>query len=513
MHASAPPHLIVVGAGAAGLYTALRAAREGARVAIVSATPLHGASSWWAQGGLAAALAAEDSPERHLADTLLAGRGAVRRSAAEVLVAQAPAAVEDLARLGVRFDADRDGHLSLGLEGGHGIRRIVHAGGAATGRRIVRQLSALAAEDPAVEVHEDRRVVALLRHRGRVVGVRTLDGDTLLAPAVAICTGGAAALWSRTTNPAGATGSGLLLAHRAGAELADLELVQFHPTAVAVDGPADGFLVTEAVRGEGAHLLDADGERFVDELAPRDEVARAVQERMLQTGRPSVRLDMRHVDPGLFPNVVGALRRAGIDPEREPIPVAPAAHYVMGGIATDLEGRTSLPGLYAVGECACTGLHGANRLASNSLTECFVFGARAALAALQEPPLPPRARAMHAGAPAAVADEGGSGSPAEEDGSSSPAEEVGGPGAPPPLTAERRLSLWREAGLVRNPEGLRSLCSDPHPLLRLIGRSALAREESRGAHFRTDAPHRDPGLDGHHVVLGLDERPRLVSWR
>ncbi len=215
-----------------------------------------------------------------------------------------------------------------------------------------------------------------------------------------LATGGAAALWSRTTNPPGAVGGGLLLAYEAGAALADLELVQFHPTAVAAADGADGFLVTEAVRGEGARLLDAEGERFVDELAPRDEVARAVERQMALTGTLSVDLDMREVDPALFPNVVSALRRAGIDPERQLVPVAPAAHYVMGGIATDLDARATLPGLYAVGECSCTGLHGANRLASNSLTECFVFGARAARAAATEPVPNPRAIARDVSPPA-----------------------------------------------------------------------------------------------------------------
>ena len=208
----------------------------------------------------------------------------------------------------------------------------------------------------------------------------------LAAGAVVLATGGAAAMWSRTTNPSAAIGGGLLLAHAAGTTLADLELMQFHPTAVSAANGADGFLVTEAVRGEGALLLDRAGERFVDELAPRDEVARAVQRQMALTGAKSVDLDMRGVDPALFPNVVSALRQAGIDPERELVPVAPAAHYMMGGIATDIDGRATLPGLYAVGECSCTGLHGANRIASNSLTECFVFGARAARAALAEPP-------------------------------------------------------------------------------------------------------------------------------
>ncbi len=474
----------VVGAGAAGLYTALRAARAGARVTLISATPLAESSSYWAQGGLAAALAAEDSPDRHLADTIAAGRGAVRVSAAKVLCDEAPAAVEDLSTLGVRFDANRHGRLALGLEGGHSVRRIVHAGGAATGRRLIRQLSALVAQDEGIEVLERRRVMRVLTAGGRAVGV-LLDGRrVLLAPAVVLATGGAAALWSRTTNPAGAIGGGLLLASDAGAELADLELMQFHPTAVAGRNGADGFLVTEAVRGEGALLLDASGERFTDELAPRDEVARAVKREMDATGADSVGLDMRAVDPALFPNVVGALRRAGIDPERELVPVAPAAHYMMGGIATDLHGRASVPGLYAVGECSCTGLHGANRLASNSLSECFVFGARAAQAALGEP-------AAGATPPEALSEE------------------------EPPRVAiapESRAALWRDAGLERSSDGLHSLTADPHPLVRLIARSALTREESRGAHQRTDFPDRDPGLDGRHVTLPAGGEPTLMFW-
>jgi len=373
--------IAVVGAGAAGLYAALCAAREHANVVLVSATPLAQTASYWAQGGLAAALAEDDSFELHLRDTELAGRALVRRSAAEVLVRDAPERVRDLQALGVRFDADRFGQLALGLEGGHSVRRVVHAGGSATGRRVVRQLSALAAEEPRVKVLERARAQALWTDgdptNTRCRGLVCDDGRIIAARAVVIATGGAAALWARTTNPPGSQGIGVLLAHAAGAALADLELLQFHPTAVIGVPGREGFLVTEAIRGEGATLLDAAGERFVDELAPRDEVSRAIQALLESSGAQSVGLDMRAIDPAHFPNVVASLRDAGLDPTRELIPVAPAAHYMMGGIVTDLHARSTLPGLYAIGESACTGLHGANRLASNSLSECFVFAARA----------------------------------------------------------------------------------------------------------------------------------------
>src|SRR3954451_15408533 len=377
--------LVVVGAGAAGLFTALTAAAAGGRVTLVSAMPLAQTASYCAQGGLDAALALEDSPGQHLEDTLAAGRGLVRRSAAETLCAEAPARFRDLVDLGVRFDADARGHVELGLEGGHAIRRVVHAGGSATGRRILRQLSACVVADPRIEVLEGRRVVSLLSHEGRCTGVRLDDGAQETGRAVVLASGGAAALWSRTTNPPGSWGSGMLLARAAGADLADLEFVQFHPTAVTGVPGREGFLVSEAVRGEGATLHGPDGERFVDELAPRDAVARAIFRLLRETAATAVGLDMRGVDPARFPNVVDALQQAGLDPIKELVPVAPASHYVMGGVVTDLEGRTAVPGLLAVGEVACTGLHGANRLASNSLSECFVFGRRAALAGLEEP--------------------------------------------------------------------------------------------------------------------------------
>ena len=491
------PHVAVVGAGAAGLYTALRAARLGARVTLVSATPLAGASSYWAQGGLAAALAPEDSTEAHLRDTLHAGRGAVRPSAAQVLVDEAPAAVADLSALGVHFDTAPDGELALGLEGGHSARRIVHAGGAATGRRLIRQLSALAAEEPLITVIEGRRVARVLTDGtadpapadpARATGLLLDDGTALRATAVVLATGGAAAMWSRTTNPPGATGSGLLLAHDAGATLADIELMQFHPTAVIGAGDADGFLVTEAVRGEGAHLLNAAGERFVDELLPRDEVARAVQQQIDAAGGTPVGLDMRHVDPALFPNVVGALRRAGIDPETELIPIAPAAHYMMGGVAVDLRGRSStVAGLYAVGECSCTGLHGANppglQFAERVLRVRGPGRRRRGLRVIPGSRRPDRPEP---------------------------------PDRPLPdqsLSAASRAALWADAGLERDGERLSRLLADPSPLVRLIARAALARQESRGAHLRLDFPALDPALDGRHVTLTRDHDPLTTRWQ
>ena len=257
--------------------------------------------------------------------------------------------------------------------------------------------------------------------------------------------------------------------------------MQFHPTALRLDGPRDGFLITEAVRGEGATLLDEHGERFVDELAPRDEVALAIQAQLDRGGRPAVSLDMRAVDIGRFPNIAAALEEVGLDPRRDLLPVAPAAHYTMGGVACDLDGRSSLAGLYAVGESACTGLHGANRLASNSLAECFVFGRRAALAACGDPE-PPSAAA--------------------------PDERVH---TLPPSEATR-VALWRHAGLQREAAGLGELLGDPFPLARLIGASCLAREESRGAHQRTDRPRTDPALDDTHTLVRSGEAPRFEQW-
>jgi len=477
----------VVGAGAAGLYAALVAAHEGARVVLVSRSPLAETASYWAQGGIAAALAVYDSPEQHMADTLAAGRGISRPSAVRALCEEAPAIVRDLERLGVRFDADRHGALALGLEGGHSVRRVVHAGGAATGRRITRELSAQVATHERIEVLERATARRLLGSGGRCGGIEVdrVDGSKLhlRAAATVLATGGAAALWARTTNPPGAVGAGLTLAAHAGVTLADLEFVQFHPTAL-VSEASDGFLITEAVRGEGALLVDDAGERFVDELAPRDQVALAIEHVLRADDGGRVFLDLRQIDMTHFPNIAAELRRAGIDPAREPVPVAPAAHYTMGGIATDVDGRSSLPGLLAVGECACSGLHGANRLASNSLAECFVFGRRAGLSA--------------AGEPQPVA---------EDDG----AEGLDEPPDPRP-SHETRASLWALAGIERTAEGLRRLLDDAFPLARQVAASALARTESRGAHQRADHPKAESRFDGlHGVVRGAE--PAFEEWR
>src|SRR4051794_17296192 len=480
---SASTDVAVIGAGAAGLYAALSAARDGASVLLISATPLAETASYWAQGGIAAALAVDDSPELHLADTVTAGRGLVRESAARVLVDESPAVVADLEHLGVRFDADRNGNLALGLEGGHSRRRVAHAGGSATGRRVVRELSALVVEDERIEVWERARAARpWIDAAGRCVGVVCEDGRAAVGRAVILATGGAAALWSRTTNPPGSVGIGMLLALAAGAELADLELVQFHPTAVIGIAGREGFLITEAIRGEGATLHGPDGERFVDELAPRDEVARAIDTLLRETGADHVDLDMRHVDPTHFPNVVQALQEAGVDPTTQLVPVAPASHYLMGGVKADLDGRATVPGLLVAGESACTGLHGANRLASNSLSECFVLGRRAARAALAEP---------------------------------EPPDDPGPAPAPEPISVpdrETREWLWRDAGLVRTPEGLERLLAAEHPLVRLIAECALLRTETRGGHCRADHPERDPALDLHHAVVGARRSPSFEVW-
>jgi L-aspartate oxidase len=447
---------------------------------VISRTPLSQSASFWAQGGLAAALEPGDSPQRHAADTIAAGRGLCRASAVQALVEEAPAAVGELRERGVVFDTEPDDELALGLEGGHTRRRIVHAGGSQTGHEITSKLAAMVAAQPRIAVREQTSALGLWSNGERCHGLVT-GSEPIAAAATVIATGGAAALWRRTTNPWGAIGAGAVFAAAAGADLADLEFCQFHPTALALpDSRFDGLLITEAVRGEGATLLDAANRRFTDELAPRDAVTAAILDRMAADGATSVRLDLREVDAERFGSVFASLAEAGLDPRSQPVPVAPASHYTMGGVAVDLDGRSSLPGLYAVGECSCTGLHGANRLASNSLSECFVFGSRAARAAVTET------------APA---------------------------GRPPPPewrfeppTEATRAAVWRLAGPLRHPEQLRELLGDPYPLAAAIATAALERRESRGSHLRADHPRLDSELDDVHIVVGPDGEPRREEW-
>jgi L-aspartate oxidase len=456
--------LVVVGGGVAGLFAALCAASEG-EVLVLTKGPLRASTSSLAQGGIAAALADDDSPALHAEDTLRAGRGLSRPSAVAALTGEAAARIRDLVEAGVEFD---DG---LGLEGGHGRRRVVHAGGAATGDRVARALAERVLAHPRIHVTEGERMRALWTVGDRCVGVLT-NRRSLSARATVLATGGAAALWSRTTNPRGAVGDGISAAFRAGAAVADLEFVQFHPTAL-VDS---SLLLSEALRGEGAVLLDEHGERFTDELAPRDIVAREI------AARGTVLLDLREIDRARFPSLMGSLVEHGYDPAEAPIPVAPAAHYTVGGIVTDLDGRTELPGLYAAGESAASGVHGANRLASNSLLECLVFGRRAAIASLHEPGLPARLPV-----PGTVS-------------------------LPERVTPALRHRLWEDCGLVRDAAGLERLAKAPHLLARLVAESALVREESRGSHFRVDFPLETEELERRHVVLRQGLAPVLETW-
>mgnify|MGYP003417650145 FL=1 len=389
--------MIVVGSGIAGLATAMHARRAGHRVLLVTKAKVDEGSTRWAQGGIAAALAEDDSPADHLADTMVAGAGLCDPDAVRVLAYEGPAAVRRLVGWGAAFDVDDAGALSLTREGGHHRNRIAHAGGDATGVEISRALVHAVAQDSQIELIEHALVLDLLvddhgAAQGltlHVMGEGQRDGvGAALAPAVVLATGGIGEVFGSATNPTVATGDGLALGLRAGAEVADIEFVQFHPTVLWLGSGSRGQqpLISEALRGEGAVLLDDQGHRFLvgqhpmAELAPRDVVAKAIMRRMEETKRPHVWLDARGFDDEMwrkrFPNILESCLNHGIDPRIALIPVVPAQHYVSGGLVTDVNGRTSIDGLFAVGECACTGVHGANRLASNSLLEGLVFADR-----------------------------------------------------------------------------------------------------------------------------------------
>lgn len=521
--------VVVVGSGVAGMTAALVAASTPGparpRVALVTGGRLVSGSTRWAQGGLAASIGADDSPALHAADTVAAGRGLCDPDAVAVLTGEAAARVRDLVAWGVGFDRTADGDLALGREAAHSRHRILHGGGDATGQAISEALAARLGE-AGVDLLEGWTVTRLLRDGGGAcAGVEAVDGAgdslRLAAPATVLATGGAGRLWARTTNPEGADGAALALAFDAGAELASMEFTQFHPTALALAG-APAFLLSEAMRGEGATVVDRAGRRFLfdadprGELAPRDVVASAIWRQLVDSGEACVWLDATAVRgaESRFPTIARTLRERGIEVTVQPIPIAPAAHYSIGGVRTSLEGATAVPGLFACGEVASTGVHGANRLASNSLLEGVVFGHRAGRAAL--------AFAAEAPAPRPLDDPPAAAPPATA--------------APDPATLRRRLqeAMDRGAGLVRDRASLEAAAGVaaevadaatalPFPLsttLRasartasLVCRAALLREESRGSHQRSDRPAADETqagvwvlhLDrGHH----LDRNPR-----
>jgi L-aspartate oxidase len=483
--------VLVIGAGLAGSAAALEAAGVGADVLVVDA---GAGSSPRAQGGIAAAVGAEDAPEIHERDTLLAGAGACEPAAVRMLTVEAAAAINWLAGRGVTFDRGPGGALALSLEAAHARPRVLHLRGDATGEGLMSALEdALADRDRGVKRLRRARLLQLLARDGAVVGARLGVGGSrleVLAGTTILATGGYAGLYGRTTNAPVCDGRGALLALAAGATLADLEFVQFHPTAYAGGGAS--FLITEALRGAGALLTDAGGRRFLcdldprGELAPRSMVARAIAEQLSANRRTHVLLDARPVGSRRlreeFPGFTARCRRVGIDPDRQPVPVAPAAHYTMGGVVTDLDGCTGVPGLLAAGECARTGVHGANRLASNSLLESVVFGRRAG-----------RLAARMAGKPAARL------------ATAVPARRVASTGGPGVAAA---LDRW--AGVLRDGPGLERAMA-LGGLARLIGWAAMLREESRGSHARTDFPAESDEWSRLEVVISVSASGRVLA--
>jgi L-aspartate oxidase len=499
---------LIVGGGIAGLRAAITLAPRG-RVLILTKADATESNTGYAQGGIAAAVGPDDTPALHAADTIRASDGLADEAAVRVLVDEGPRYVRELADWGARFDRAPDGSLALGLEAVHTVRRVLHAGDA-TGREIARALWAQASRTPVRSVSH-ALVTELLVEEGRVFGARFFDQSGTVrkvrARATLLATGGAGQVFRETTNPSVATGDGVALAYRAGARVADLEFVQFHPTALAWPG-APRFLISEALRGEGARLVNAHGETFMRryhadaELAPRDVVARSIVREADATGG-TVFLTLAHLDAARvrsrFPGIAAMCARLGLDLASDRIPVGPAAHYLMGGIETDVWGRTSLPGLFAAGEVACTGVHGANRLASNSLLEGLVFGARAAEAMAGPDLAPPGLR------PGWRLD-------------TTPCAEVAAPGDAL-STADARDLMWRQVGLFRTGEGLadavgrlraayqsaRADIARAAPVVTadewrslnllavawLIARAAHRRQESRGGHFREDFPAHD----------------------
>jgi L-aspartate oxidase len=516
--------VIVVGSGVAGLTCALHLREAGLHVTVVTKVNIDDGSTRWAQGGIAAVLDPLDTPAAHAADTLVAGVGLCDPAAVEVLVTEGPARVRELIRWGAEFDRYPDGSLMLTREGGHHANRIAHAGGDATGAEVQRALHAAVHRDPWIRLVEHALVLDLVRSAdGRACGV-TLhvlgegceDGTgAILGRAVVLATGGMGQVYAVTTNPAVSTGDGVALALRAGAVVTDVEFVQFHPTAF-VNGSSGNqqMLVSEALRGEGAYLVDGDGKRFMvgqhelAELAPRDVVAKAIHRVLLAESAGNVWLDARHLGAQFlqrrFPTILAGCRAAGVDPVHDLIPVAPAAHYASGGVRTDRLGRTSIPGLYACGEVACTGVHGANRLASNSLLEGLVFSRRIAVDIAAD--LPPQAE------PAVTTVDSQLWT------------------VDPAGRHELQQAMSRGAGVLRSAVSLGEAAQTLTTLgstrarvntdsweatnlltvARALVRAATVREETRGCHWREDFPEtRDEWLG--HLLVGLDGPPRWES--
>jgi L-aspartate oxidase len=517
---------LVVGSGIAGLRAAVEIARSGGSVGILTKDGPTDSSSDKAQGGLAAVLSDDDEVALHYEDTLRAGDGLCSEGAVRILVEEGPARALELIEWGARFD--REGaRLALTREAAHSKRRILHAQGDSTGREIVSTLVEKAKGTPGIDLLPRLFSIDILMQGGCCVGLAALDersGRTMLMPAraVLLATGGAGQIYRETTNPPQATGDGLTMAYRAGAEMMDLEFVQFHPTALCLPG-VPRFLLSEAMRGEGGRLLNVRGEGFMaaidprGDLAPRDIVARGITEEIQRSGHPCVFLDMSPCEPGFvrrrFPTIAATCARHGLDIGRDRLPVAPCAHFMMGGVRTDTWGRTSIPGLYAAGEVACNGVHGANRLASNSLLEGLVFGARAGAAVLADRPAGPGRPDRRDAVGSLSADR-----PADVDPVVRTIPDV----AAPATTAALQEIMWQQVGIVRDASGLQRAVSaildledglaagapsrvglEARNMLfagRLIAECALRREESRGSHFRSDCPRPQPGRGRHSIV-------------
>jgi L-aspartate oxidase len=510
---------IVVGAGIAGLRASVELAAAG-RVLCLAKCEVTESNTQYAQGGIAAALSDDDEVRLHLEDTLKAGDGLVNEEAARILVEEGPPRIEELIEWGTEFDR-AGAKIAFTREGAHSRNRVLHAHGDSTGREIGRALYLKAAAIKPITFCEFEFTTDLLVNDGRVVGVRVLDRDGQLheirASSVLLATGGLGHVYSDTTNPAVATGDGVAMAYRAGADISDMEFVQFHPTALYLKG-APRFLLSEALRGEGAYLRNLELKRFMPkyhelgELAPRDVVARAITHELELVKRPDavVYIDLTHLNPETvrkrFPTIYSTCMRYNIDIATELVPIRPAAHYAMGGVRTDLTGRTSLPGLYAAGEVACTGVHGANRLASNSLLEGLVYGTRAADDMRQQM----RAPDGRSAAPNAAA------VPATGNGQASELEK---------LVRKVQTLMWQQVGVVRDGKVLQQVVPELRSLQAqipttgdrraheaanivqaglLIARAALAREESRGAHYRLDHPLKDDARYRKHSIISGD---------